>query len=337
MTVPRNRFFGSIFQHSLFLAVGCALALAFASAAIIFGSRGPFYFPLSTFEIARLVEGRSIGRNDPDIVVAPGRSARRTSQGEDVEYEEILSAAIALNLGLPRERVVFAISRNPRGFDPPIDMARLEYLKVSRSSAAAYADDPRYAPLVFGSFEVSVQRADGSWLTVSRLGAPPGPQWQYAVTKWIGVALVLVFPIAWLFSNRLARPIRKFAAAADRIGHGSFERVDVAGPIEIRTAAAALNEMQARLERQVKERTAVVGAIAHDLRTPLTRLAFLLRDASSPLKEKTEAEIAGMDRLITVALDYVRSETAAPADERVDLRLVVESVVDEFADMGADV
>lgn len=336
MSKAPQRFFGTIFQHSLFLAAGSAVAVAVASVTLVLTSRGPFYFPVSTFEVARLSEGKPIGRRDPLIKVLTSSTPPVRATPNSNTYSNLLRDALARNLGIPDEAVVFEVLPKTSLVDPTVDFAQVEYVKVAEDGATIYNHDARYAPLIFGSFRAGVRRPDGQWVIVSRVGPSPGPQWQYGVTRWIGVALILLLPIAWLFSNRLARPIRTFAAAADRIGHGSFERVEVKGPVEIRTAAAALNDMQTRIEGYVKERTAVVGAIAHDLRTPLARLAFLLRDAPEALKQKTDAEVAGMDRLIAVALDYVHSETATPTRDIVDLRLVAESVVDEFADMGED-
>lgn len=337
MTKPRRPFFGTIFQHSLFLAAGSAVAVAIASMTLVLTSRGPFYFPISTFEVARIIEGRPIGRVDPLITVTRSSTRPQNETATESVYSRHLRDALARNLGIPVESVIFETLPRESSFLQPVDIARNAQVNVVKDGANLYKDDPRYAPVIFSSFRASIRKPNGLWITVSRKGPSPGPQWQFGITRWIGVSVLLLLPITWLFSNWLARPIRTFAAAADRIGHGSFERVEIRGPAEIRTAAAALNEMQTRLEGYVNERTAVVGAIAHDLRTPLARLAFLLRDAPAALKQKTDAEVAGMDQLITVALDYVQSETATPTRDVVDLRLVAESVVDEFADMGRDV
>ncbi|UPT63030.1 MAG: HAMP domain-containing histidine kinase [Hyphomonadaceae bacterium JAD_PAG50586_4] len=211
---------------------------------------------------------------------------------------------------------------------------RNEIQRSAMQGALLYRNDDRFSPLIFGSFRASWRRADGRWVSITRVGPSPGPQWQISFVIWIGLALVMILPFAWFFSRRLATPIRALGAAADRIGRGSFERVEIDGPWEIRAAAAALNDMQARLERHVNERTAVIGAIAHDLRTPLARLVLLVAECSTDVRRRVEAEVDVMERMIGVTLDFVRSETVSATREFVDLRLLVEGVVDNFADLG---
>jgi two-component system OmpR family sensor kinase len=81
----------------------------------------------------------------------------------------------------------------------------------------------------------------------------------------------------------------------------------------------------------------MIAAIAHDLRTPLTRLAFRLDDLPSPLNEKVTADIQQMKSMISAALDFIRDRSLSARRERLDFRLLVESVVDDQSDMGRDV
>ena len=82
-------------------------------------------------------------------------------------------------------------------------------------------------------------------------------------------------PLVYLFARRLAQPITAFAKAAERLGRDpGAPRVDIHGPAEVEVAAQAFNEMQERLHRYVKDRTAMVGAVAHDMRTPSPASAF---------------------------------------------------------------
>lgn len=81
----------------------------------------------------------------------------------------------------------------------------------------------------------------------------------------------------------------------------------------------------------------MIGAIAHDLRTPLMRMAFRLEGLEQPLKDKVEADIDEMKLMISAALDFLRDQSARAARQRLDLRLLVESVVDDQSDVGHDV
>jgi len=105
----------------------------------------------------------------------------------------------------------------------------------------------------------------------------------------------------------------------------------------MRDAVDSFNNMQTRLNRLLQERTQMMGAIAHDLRTPLTRLAFRLEDLPSGLREKVSADIQEMKMMIASVLEFIRDRSLAPRRERLDFRLLVESVVDDLSDLGYDV
>src|SRR5262249_43444539 len=109
------------------------------------------------------------------------------------------------------------------------------------------------------------------------------------------------------------------------------------GPDEVRAATVGFNALQERMGRLVQERTHMVAAIAHDLRTPLTRLAFRLDDLPPPLGDSVRADIAEMTSMISAALDFIRDRSVQGQFERVDIRSLVERVVEEQSDLGYDV
>ena len=319
---------GSIFLHSMALAIGIAVVLAAASIFLVLVARIPANLPPSTFEIARALAGDPILHGGA-LRREAGAEAPDLEAGEIDPYVRAVRDAIARQAGVPAEAVVFRPLDQRNGVEDGYERAIVE-------RAALYRDDPRFSPLVFGQFSVSLL-ANGSWTTVTTTGRPISGSWQWELARWIVVALLLMIPVAWLFSAQLARPIQALAEAAYRIGAGSFERVQVRGPAEVRTAAEALNEMQTRIEQSLKQRSFVVGAIAHDLRTPLARLAFLLANAPDDLRRNVESQIEQMEAMISRTLDFVRSEGVSPNLELVDLRLLIEGVVDDFSDGGADV
>jgi signal transduction histidine kinase len=176
---------------------------------------------------------------------------------------------------------------------------------------------------------------DGRWRIVARAGQDRLERWQAGNVATTLLSVLIVGLLAWLFSSRLARPIRAFALAAEKVGRRKqLTPVEVRGPAEIRRAAEAVNDMQRRIAGYVAERTSVVGAIAHDLRTPLTRLAFLLASAPEDLRRKGEVQIEEMERMIASTLEFVEDETRERPREPVDLALLVEGVVDDLADTG---
>jgi signal transduction histidine kinase len=95
--------------------------------------------------------------------------------------------------------------------------------------------------------------------------------------------------------------------------------------------------MQDRLRRYVDDRTAMVGAVAHDLRTPLTRLRFRIESAPENLQAKMVADIEQMEAMISATMAFVRDATHLAERSRLELVSLVESVADEMAETGLDV
>ena len=187
-------------------------------------------------------------------------------------------------------------------------------------------------------FVAGLEHGQGQWRVLDNRAAgltdlfPRRVLWEFA----IGIAVLL--PVSWLFARALAAPIRRFSEAAKRLGTDPYApALDRDGPAEMLAAIDSFNAMQGRVTRLLQERSQMVAAIAHDLRTPLTRLAFRLDGLDSPLKEKVESDIQQMTLMISAALDFVRDRSLGGTRERLDLRLLVESVVDDQSDVGHDV
>ena len=222
-------------------------------------------------------------------------------------------------------------------------------LHVDRNRVRVFVPDaPRPGPNASGGpgadpelgegFIAGAQQNDGHWRVIESIveGFPSAFQQQ---AMWLfGIGLAVLLPLAWLFAQALAAPIRRFAAAARRLGNDpNAPPLARDGPTEMQAAVDSFNAMQARLNRLLQERTQMIGAIAHDLRTPLTRLAFRLDDLPHPLHDKVSADIQEMKAMISAALDFIRDRSLGAQRERLDFRLLVESVVDDQSDLGHDV
>jgi two-component system OmpR family sensor kinase len=179
---------------------------------------------------------------------------------------------------------------------------------------------------------------DGRWRTLTSAPEPFPTAFQRQVFTLFTIGLALLLPLAWLFARALAAPIRKFADGAHRLGQdAAAPPLPVTGPREMRAAVEAFNGMQSRIQRLLQERTQMVAAIAHDLRTPLTRLAFRLEGLPAPLNEKVSADIQEMKDMISAALEFMRDRATTGARERLDLRALLERIVDDHTDLGHDV
>ncbi len=190
--------------------------------------------------------------------------------------------------------------------------------------------------LRFPPFTASVRLADGQWATVS---PPTGlwSPWHTRILLTFLASLVLLLPLAWFMARRLTQPIRLFAQAAERLGSDPHAPpLQETGPLEVRDAAQAFNDMQTKLNRYVEGRTQMVASIAHDLRTPLTRLRFRAEQADPEIRDRMAADIEQMDGMISQALAYVRGETVREERPALDLSALVASVVHDLAEVGAD-
>ncbi|MEN2793517.1 ATP-binding protein [Sphingomonas oligophenolica] len=191
--------------------------------------------------------------------------------------------------------------------------------------------------LLVGDFTASFQRPNGQWLTAQPVRSGMGA-WRTRLLLFLLAALVTVTPFAWLLARWVTRPVALFADAAERIGRDPHTApLIVGGPAEIAHAARAMNEMQQRLNRYVDDRTVMVGAIAHDLRTPLMRLSLRLERAPEAIRQAVERDILDMQAMITAATDYVRGAIQTGNRRRLDLRALAESAVDDLADLGQKV
>jgi signal transduction histidine kinase len=177
--------------------------------------------------------------------------------------------------------------------------------------------------------------ADGSPLHL--VFAAPGwmPSWSSVAV--LGAQLVALLLVTWLAVRLATRPLSRLAEAADRFGSDrSAPALEESGPIEVTRAAVAFNAMRARVGAALDERLRILAAIAHDLRTPLTRMRLrseMLPDAE--LRERLQSDIAEMQGLVEEGLEYARTAHAAVEAVRpVDLHALLDSLCFDYQDAG---
>ncbi len=191
--------------------------------------------------------------------------------------------------------------------------------------------------LTFAPFAASVRQPDGRWATVEPPRGLLSP-WQTRMLLALCISMLLLAPLVWWLARRLTRPIRVFADAAERLGADpDAEPLEPSGPSEVRTAIHAFNDMQASLRNHMRQRTQTIAAIAHDLRTPLTRLRFRAEQAPDAVRDRMATDIEEMDALIAQAMAFVRGEAPAERREPLDLAALAADCAGGFAETGADV
>ncbi len=159
----------------------------------------------------------------------------------------------------------------------------------------------------------------------------------YYVTFGLTGALLLL--VAFLAVRRLGRPLQRLTDAAERLGRGEeIEVLPEDGPDDVRRTTEAFNRMQARLRRFVADRTRMMAAISHDLRTPITSLRLRAEFIAEPeMKEKIIATLDEMQAMTESALAFAREEATAEPSRTTDLDALLESLCADLAELGWDV
>ncbi len=216
----------------------------------------------------------------------------------------------------------------PPEFGPPPRM-RERMREHGPKPMGDWAGPPRH-----GEWGASLRLMDGQWLNLQVRLEPPRP-WHsetflmaFAVMTFTAGALTL-----WAV-RRLILPVRALADAADRLGRDvNAPPLPETGPTEIARAAAAFNTMAERIRRFVGDRTQLLAAIGHDLRTPITRLrlrAEFMEDDEQ--RRKMLADLAEMEAMITATLAFARDDSAAEPSVALDLVALCRTVLDDSAD-----
>lgn len=180
---------------------------------------------------------------------------------------------------------------------------------------------------------LSLLLADGTPLQVDL--APPTLRlspWLFAV---LGAELAILAGVTWLAVRQATRPLAQLAGAAAALEPGrAGNPLPEEGPQEIAQAAAAFNRMRLRIDEYLDERSQMLGAISHDLQTPITRMRLrvdLLEE--STLRTKLHADLGQMQHLVEQGLAYARSAQAMQEPEMpTDLGTLLESMVADYQD-----
>ena len=188
-------------------------------------------------------------------------------------------------------------------------------------------------------FTASVDIGHGRWLNVA-VGPPPGtPAWGVAFVAVFMLSALGIAGVAVVTGRRIAKPMRRLASAAGRLGRGeAVHDLLEAGPAETRETVRAFNLMRGRLDRYVRDRTAMLAAVSHDLKTPITSLrlhAEFVEDAET--RGKILAALDEMQRMTEDALAFIREDMQREETRTVDLHALLDSVADDLTELGHDI
>ncbi len=181
---------------------------------------------------------------------------------------------------------------------------------------------------------VGLRLPDGSWLNVT-MPPPNLSPWHSPAFLAAFLLMTVVAALLTLWTvRRLTAPVRTLAAAAEALGRDvNAPPLPEDGPTEVATAAAAFNTMAARIRRFVQDRTELLTAIGHDLRTPITRLklrAEFIEDEEQ--QRKILADLEELEAMVSATLAFGRDASGAEPVSPLDLAELLRTVLDEAGD-----
>lgn len=217
--------------------------------------------------------------------------------------------------------------------------SRRDLRRASRRDEGRVRNQDRFRPLQVDRLIVSLELSPSRWLNTALRLPRRDLEWlKTSLLYNIALALLLCGIAIW-FLRRVTRPMKDLAVAADALGRGEdVPLLAETGPEEIRHATSAFNAMQDRLTRFVKDRTQMLAAISHDLRTPITSLrlrAELLDDETA--RDNMIRTLDEMQAMTESVLAFARDDAASEPISDVDILSVLEECASVFRAQGGQV
>ena len=284
---------------------------------------------LDRIDIQRIAAARDLGLRIVPIyrAIASAEPARRQAILAGIHLPQGLAAMVLSDEPpdtelpeLPRpQQGLYRISVNFSGIgDPKLRWRELRLYGVPRSGQIVYA------------FHLP---GDG-WFQIF---AEPDP-----VRPWHSPTFLTAFALMTLTAGgltlwavrRLIEPVRVLARAAEALGRDvNAPPLPETGPSETATAAVAFNTMAARIRRFVGDRTEMLTAIGHDLRTPITRLKLRAEFVDDDeLRTKMLADLDELETMVAATLAFGRDTAVTEPASSIDLVELVRTILDETGD-----
>lgn len=191
-----------------------------------------------------------------------------------------------------------------------------------------------YGGVEEGKLMVSLALPARAWLNVEARIDPPRP-WHSSSFLYAFFAMTIAAAFLSLWAvRRLTEPVRTLAAAAEALGRDvNAPPLPEAGPSEVATAAAAFNLMADRIRRFVQDRTELLTAIGHDLRTPITRLKLRVEFVEDDeQRNKMLSDLEDLEAMVSATLAFGRDAATSEPVTSLDLAELLRTIVDETAD-----
>jgi signal transduction histidine kinase len=232
-------------------------------------------------------------------------------------------------------RVITRMSRPPQGFGPDARDRPARRDMPAPPPPAEGEGLPRMAREIL----LGAQLPDGRWF--SSIAISPEPNGGDAMLLGISTFVTFVFVLgaALLVARQVSRPLRDLADAAVRVGAaGAPEEVPLRGHGDVRQTLEAFNTMSRRVSQLLNEKDVMLGALGHDLRTPLASLRIRI-ESMEPEAERVKAvrTIEEASQLLEDILELSRQGRSREPERTIDVAVLVQDIVEDYSETGAPV
>jgi signal transduction histidine kinase len=285
---------------------------------IISASQGRgFYLSLGTKPVIEVVE--------ESILINKLKSFIPDAQSKDIR---VVSSSIKHNYkekDLRRQQE----KENRRQQENEKDQKQEKINRIKRNK------DTRYNVKLTGS----IQLADQSWLNFSSAIDEQADDLPLQTILLLIISTLLILgTMAWTVKRAL-KPIESLAMAAKKIGNERyFNNIPEVGPSEVLPAISAFNQMQTNLSDFIDDRSKMLAAISHDLRTPITSLRLRLEfiEASDDQMRMLET-VNQMERMLKATLDFAKDDSQKESKQELEVISLLTTICDEYRDRGIDI
>ena len=186
---------------------------------------------------------------------------------------------------------------------------------------------------------LSIPLSDGGWLNVSARFQRPDVQLPPVLLGTTAVSLLFILGALWIGLRRITAPLRRLAVVSDSFGlDRELPEMPKGGPIEVQALSDALARMHGRLTRMISDRTQMLAALGHDLRSPITALrlrAEMVDDVET--RERMIAALDEMQHMVEATLAYARGVSADQPTEPVDLSAMLNEIASDLSQSGPEI
>jgi len=187
--------------------------------------------------------------------------------------------------------------------------------------------------------QLSVKTAHGVWLNVKTDIGSFRQAWAGRSLLALAVTSLAVIGVVILMVRRITRPLRRLTVAAEGLGRGEkIPDIIAEGPEDVRRTVDAFNQMRQRLQRFIEDRTNMLAAVSHDLKTPITALrirAEFIEDKE--LRAKIIQALDDMQAITESTLSFAREDAEREENRPTDLSALLDSLCADFTDRGHQV